>query len=146
MMVGSYIRLMRLNRPIGIWLLWAPTAWALWLANRGMPNVRLLVYFMLGTVIMRSAGCVVNDLCDRNFDAKVARTQKRPLASGELKPLSAFVILFILLWIGLLIVWQLPLLCFAQAICAVLITFIYPLCKRFMRGPQLVLSIAFSIG
>ena len=142
----SYIRLMRIDKPVGYVLLWAPTACALWLANKGAPALSLFFYFALGTLLMRSAGCIINDLCDRNIDPHVQRTCTRPLAAGSLTIKQALIVLFILLFISLIIVLQLPWLCLVEANVALLITCIYPLCKRFIKSPQLVLSLAFSMG
>lgn len=143
---GSFLRLMRFDKPVGILLLWFPTAWALWLANGGMPSFALLLYFLLGTVCMRSAGCVVNDIADRHIDTQVKRTRSRPLATGEVGLLDALGLLVVLLLAALLIVIQLPVACFYYALIALLITVTYPFCKRFLEAPQLVLGIAFSMG
>src|SRR6202049_448403 len=85
----AYAVLMRLNRPIGIWLLLWPTLWALWIAGHGKPEARLFIIFVIGTVLMRSAGCAVNDYADRSFDAHVERTKDRPLAAGRISTLEA---------------------------------------------------------
>lgn len=143
---GAYFRLMRFHKPVGILLLWVPTAWSLWIANHGFPPLNLLVYFFLGTVVMRAAGCVVNDIADRHIDKHVKRTHRRPLTSGEIGLLEALSLLFILLMAALLIVMQLPVLCFYYALLALCITMIYPFCKRFFAAPQLVLGLAFSMG
>src|ERR1700733_8819626 len=90
--VADYARLMRLNRPIGIWLLLWPTLWALWIAGRGLPDSRLFIIFVVGTVLMRSAGCVINDYADRSFDPHVKRTRERPLAAGRISTLEALVL------------------------------------------------------
>ena len=86
---SAYARLLRLDKPIGIWLLLWPVLWALWLASGGKPNPHVFVVFVLGTVLTRSAGCAMNDFADRNFDAHVKRTRDRPLATGELDPIEA---------------------------------------------------------
>jgi len=137
---------MRFHKPTGIILLWVPTAWALWLANRGMPAMSLLIYFLLGTLSMRAAGCVMNDIADRHIDRHVKRTRSRPLTAGEIGLVEALIVLFILLCIALIIVIQLPVMCFYEALFALIITCIYPFCKRFIQAPQLVLGIAFSMG
>ena len=93
---SAYLRLMRFDRPVGIWLLWYPVAWALWLANDGRPPVFLVVYFFIGTVVMRAAGCIVNDIADRHIDKHVLRTKSRPLTSGEVRLQAAFILLFLL--------------------------------------------------
>lgn len=146
MKINAYIRLMRLDRPVGIYLLWAPTAWALWLANNGVPLLNLLLYFAVGTVLMRSAGCVVNDLCDRNIDPFVSRTKNRPLANGSISIKSALWLLLSLLLVAGVIALQLPKLCWLEALFGLLITCIYPLCKRYLKAPQVILSFAFSMG
>lgn len=142
----SYWRLMRWHQPAGIALLWAPTAWALWMANQGAPPIKLLVIFLLGTLCMRAAGCIMNDIADRKFDPYVARTQKRPIASGEISVGAACQWLFLLLLLAGLLLIQLPIACIPYAILAVMVTVIYPYCKRFMAAPQCVLGLAFSMG
>src|ERR1700678_997604 len=92
----DYARLMRLDRPIGIWLLLWPTLWALWIAGRGRPDARLFIIFVAGTVLMRSAGCVVNDYADRSFDGHVERTKDRPLAAGRISALEALLLFAVL--------------------------------------------------
>ena len=144
--IGAYYRLMRLDKPVGTLLLLAPTAWALWLANVGMPSFRLMIYFLLGTLLMRSAGCIVNDIADRSYDKHVQRTKMRPLTTGEVGLFEAIILICILLSGALLIVIQLPILCFFYAILSLGITGFYPLCKRFLNAPQLVLGVAFSMG
>jgi 4-hydroxybenzoate polyprenyltransferase len=142
----AYYRLMRFHKPVGILLLWLPTAWALWLANKGAPPAGLFVYFLLGTIVMRAAGCVVNDIADRHVDRHVHRTRARPLTTGEVSLPEAFIIVFTLLLMALFIVVQLPMVCFYYALAALVITVIYPFCKRFFDAPQLVLGLAFSMG
>lgn len=142
----EYLRLMRFHKPVGIILLWVPTAWALWIAAQDYPDVRLVCLFLAGTIIMRAAGCVMNDIADRHIDGHVARTSYRPLASGRVSLPSAISLLLILLSLALGILLQLPLVCWYYAIFAVLVTVIYPFCKRLIRCPQLVLGIAFSLG
>ncbi|WP_133127436.1 4-hydroxybenzoate octaprenyltransferase [Legionella nagasakiensis] len=146
MKLSAYLRLMRFHKPVGIFLLWFPIAWALWLANQGTPPLVLLIYFMLGTILMRAAGCVVNDIADRNIDRHVKRTQLRPLTNNEVSLSEALVIFILSLLAAFVIVMQLPRTCFYYALLALAITIIYPFCKRFIYVPQLVLGIAFSIG
>lgn len=141
-----YIHLLRIHKPIGTLLLWFPTAWALWFANQGIPPTSLIVYFFLGTFIMRSAGCLLNDLADRHVDPHVARTKKRPLADKTVSIKNAIMLLVILLLIALIILLQLPSACFKYAIIGVVLTTIYPFCKRFFDAPQLVLGVTFSMG
>ena len=146
MNIGAYCRLMRLHKPVGIALLWFPTAWALWIANNGAPPALLLFYFFLGTILMRSAGCVVNDIADRHIDKHVNRTQTRPITCGDVSVLEALILLFILLLAALCVLIQLPTACFYYAVFAVFVTMFYPFCKRFFQAPQVVLGIAFSMG
>lgn len=143
---NAYWRLARLNKPVGILLLWYPTAWALWIANKGNPSLKLFTLFLLGTVFMRSAGCVINDIADRNVDLYVARTKLRPLTSGEVSLFESFLVLIFLLLCSLLILINLPQDCFYLALVSLFITFLYPFCKRFLNAPQVVLGLAFSMG
>ncbi len=143
---GAYVRLMRLEKPVGILLLWFPAAIALWLANAGAPSISLFCYFLLGTVVMRSAGCIVNDFADRHIDKDVRRTAARPLTTGELGIFQALILFGLLLSVAFYIVIQLPLQCFYFALLGLLITIIYPFCKRWIQAPQLVLSLAFSVS
>lgn len=137
---------MRFHKPVGILLLWFPTAWALWVANEGKPPYFLTILFLLGTILMRAAGCVVNDIADRHIDLHVKRTHMRPLTTGEVSLIEALLLLLGLLFCALLVLIQLPAICFYYALMAVFITVLYPFCKRFIRSPQLVLGIAFSMG
>ncbi len=146
MNVLPYWTLMRFDKPVGIYLLWCPTAWALWVANSGLPSARLLLIFFAGSVIMRAAGCVINDIADRHIDKHVARTAARPLTSGQLSLNQALMTLFILLTAALGILLLLPWQCFYYALIALVITMIYPFCKRFIQAPQMVLGFAFSMG
>ena len=143
---GAYWRLMRLDKPIGILLLWYPTAWALWLANEGTPPIKLLLLFLTGTVLMRSFGCVMNDIADRRIDKHVTRTKSRPLTSGEISLRASLCLLLVLLGSASLILFFLPRACLYWAFAAVLIAIIYPFCKRFLNTPQIVLGFAFSMG
>ena len=143
---NPYARLMRLDKPIGILLLWFPTAFALWIANEGKPSFYLVLYFLLGTIVMRSAGCVVNDLADRHVDKHVRRTAQRPLTTGEVSVTRAILLFIMLLFIAFFIVIQLPLHCFYYALVGLSVTILYPFCKRYIQAPQLVLSLAFSVS
>jgi 4-hydroxybenzoate polyprenyltransferase len=143
---GAYWRLMRFDKPTGILLLWFPTAWALWLANEGAPPYNLFMLFLCGTVLMRAAGCVINDIADKNFDKHVARTKLRPLTSGEVSFTEAGMVLMLLLVVALFVLMQLPRNCFFIGLIALFVSFIYPFCKRFLDAPQLILGIAFSMG
>lgn len=143
---GAYFRLARFHKPVGILLLWAPTAWALWLANQGHPSIQLVVIVLFGTIIMRAAGCIVNDIADRQIDLHVARTKTRPLTSGEITLVEAVGVLGFFLFCALLLLIQLPVQCTPYALAALLVTGIYPLCKRIISAPQLILGVAFSMG
>jgi len=140
----NYVELMRLNKPIGIWLLLWPTLWALWLAGEGHPDPGVFTVFVVGVIVMRSAGCVLNDFADRNIDPYVERTRARPIASGAVAPAEALT-LFIalsLVAIGLAAMLNRP----AQvlAVIAAGLTIIYPFIKRFISIPQFVLGAAFG--
>lgn len=143
---GAYWRLCRFDKPIGTLLLWYPTAWALWIANNGTPDVTLCFLFFLGTVFMRAAGCVINDIADKDIDKHVSRTQYRPLAAKEISLVGAFSTLALLLLAALIVLINLPLSCYPWALLSVFITFLYPFCKRFISAPQMVLGLAFSMG
>ncbi|WP_133129667.1 4-hydroxybenzoate octaprenyltransferase [Legionella yabuuchiae] len=146
MKLGAYLRLMRFDKPVGTMLLWLPTAWALWLANDGKPAPFLLFVFLFGTIIMRAAGCVVNDIADRNIDKFVKRTKHRPLTSGEITLKEAILILIALLCMALYILLQLPHRCVFYALIALSVTIVYPFCKRMFQAPQLILGVAFSMA
>lgn len=136
--------LMRLDRPIGIWLLLWPTLWALWIAGAGHPQRRLLAIFVAGTVLMRSAGCIINDLADRNIDPHVKRTRMRPLAFRVVSPREALVLFALLLLGALSLVLQLNALTIKLAVIGALLTVSYPLLKRFFPLPQLYLGLCFG--
>ena len=104
--MNPYIRLMRLDKPIGSLLLLWPTYWALFLSADGWPDLDLLIIFTLGVVIMRTAGCVINDYADREIDKHIKRTQNRPITSGEISPRSALILFVILIFIAFLLVLQ----------------------------------------
>ena len=139
-------RLIRLPSQTGTWLLMLPALWALVLSSRGIPPWRLLVIFMVGSFVMRSAGVVLNDLADRSFDRHVARTRQRPLASGELSRQHALVVLAVLLTLAALLVVQLNALTILLSPVAVLLAALYPFAKRVIHVPQAVLGIAFGWG
>ncbi len=140
-----YLLLMRLDRPIGIWLLFLPGAWGIVLAG-GPDAGRLLLLFAVGSVVMRAAGCVVNDLWDRDLDRQVARTAARPLASGEMSPRRALVLLVALLVCGLAVLLQLRPLCWALGTFSLGLVALYPLAKRVTWWPQLVMGFTFGFG
>lgn len=144
--IPHYLALMRFEKPIGSLLLLWPTLWALWIASNGQPPADLVWVFTFGVIVMRSAGCVINDYADRNIDGHVERTESRPLASGALSAanaLSLFVVLG-LIAIGLLLL--LPSRVWPWAIPAAVLTILYPFMKRFIQAPQLVLGLAFSFA
>lgn len=143
-LIHAIIALMRLNKPVGIYLLWFPTAWALSLAYPHHPPLDIYILFMFGTLVMRSAGCVINDIADRKWDKFVTRTQDRPLANQTLSLQAAILCFLILIFFAIVILLQLPKNCFYGAIPAVLLTLIYPFCKRFFVTPQLILGFAFA--
>jgi len=143
---GRYGRLMRLHRPIGIWLLLWPTLWGLWVAAQGAPDQRVFIVLVLGTVIVRSAGCVINDLVDRKLDPHVQRTADRPLATGEVAASEALILFVGLMLIALGIVLTLNRLSLYLAASAAVIAIVYPFTKRFLAAPQLVLGVAFAWG
>src|SRR5258707_6049239 len=128
---GKYAKLMRLDRPIGIWLLLWPTLWALWTASLGHPRPRLLAIFGAGSVLMRSAGCVINDLLDRDIDPHVRRTRDRPLAACRVTPLQALVLFSALIALALLLVLQLNAATVRLSVIGAALTLSYPLLKRF---------------
>ena len=140
----QYAELMRLNRPIGIWLLLWPTLWGLWIAGEGRPDQKVFVVFVLGVIVMRSAGCVINDLADRKFDVNVERTRQRPLASGSVTPVEALVLFTALGLIAIALVLTLNRITQLLAVIAALLTVGYPFAKRFISAPQLVLGAAFG--
>jgi len=142
--LGLYARLMRLDRPIGIWLLLWPALWALWISAEGHPDPWVFSVFVAGVVVMRSAGCVINDYADRDFDGKVERTRDRPLANGSIEPTEALVIFGALALVALGLVLSLNRQTQLLAIGAALLTVIYPFCKRYVAAPQLVLGAAFA--
>lgn len=140
----NYGKLMRVDKPIGIWLLLWPTLWALWLAGEGAPDQGLFVIFVLGVIVMRSAGCVLNDYADRKIDPYVERTRTRPIASGAVAPLEALTLFFALglIAIGLASMLNTP--ARLLAIIGAALTIAYPFVKRFVSIPQFVLGAAFG--
>jgi 4-hydroxybenzoate polyprenyltransferase len=142
----QYARLMRLDRPIGIWLLLWPTLWGVWIAGRGAPHPKIFLIFVIGTVLMRSAGCAINDYADRGFDPHVARTRERPLAAGRISPLEALTLFTILALIALVLALQLNKLTLLYAVGGGFLAVTYPFVKRFLSVPQLYLGLAFGAG
>ncbi len=145
--VRPYLLLARLDRPTGIWLLFLPGAWGILLARAPLPEtVKLLALFAIGATIMRAAGCVVNDLWDRDLDRKVRRTAGRPLASGALGTRQALVFLFALLMAGLCVLLQLNILAQILGASSLILVALYPLAKRVTWWPQLVMGFTFGVG
>ncbi len=144
--VGLYERLMRLDKPIGTLLLLWPTFWALWIAGRGEPPWQIVLIFAVGTLLMRTAGCVMNDLADRNFDRHVKRTQNRPLATGEVSVVEALVIVALLCLAAFSLVLFLNSLAIQLSFVGLLVAATYPFFKRFFAIPQAYLGIAFGFG
>lgn len=139
-------QLIRFDKPIGSLLLLWPTMWGLWIAAAGLPPLKLLFLFVSGVFVMRSAGCIINDMADRRFDGFVERTRSRPLVAGNLQILTAAGLCLVLLAIALLLVYFTNPLTVALAVIGLALTLVYPFCKRFFQVPQLVLGIAFSWG
>lgn len=137
---------MRLDKPIGIYLLLFPCWWAVGLASNGHPSPLLLLWFLIGAVAMRSAGCIINDMVDREFDAQVERTKHRPLASGVISLSQANLLLFILLLLSLIIVCQFKFAVFLLALLALPFVLIYPFMKRITYFPQVFLGFTFNFG
>ncbi len=142
----AYAQLMRLDKPVGTYLLLWPTLWALWFAAGGPPPLLILAIFALGTLLMRSAGCVINDFADRRVDGHVERTKGRPLASGRVTPKEALILFVLLALVALAIAWPLNAAALWLSVPAVVIAASYPFAKRFHSLPQAHLGIAFSWG
>src|SRR4249920_2074873 len=139
--LDGYERLMRLDQPIGALLLLWPTLWSLWLARRTAPEPEVLLIFLFGVVLTRSAGCVINDYADRKFDPHVERTRDRPLAAGIVSPREALVLAAALLLIAFVLVLQLNWMTVKLSFAALAITVIYPFLKRFFVFPQAWLGV-----
>jgi 4-hydroxybenzoate polyprenyltransferase len=142
----SYFYLVRLDKPIGILLLLWPTLWGLWLASDGWPNIQILAIFCLGTLLMRSAGCAINDYADRDFDKHVKRTKNRPLTSGKITKKEAILLAVALAFISFLLIQPLNLFTKQLSVIALLLAAIYPFTKRFFSIPQAILGLAFGFG
>ena len=144
--IRPYLRLARLDRPIGTWLLLLPCWWGAALATPAWPDATMFVLFTIGAVVMRGAGCTVNDLADRKFDARVARTATRPIASGQISVLKAFVFLALQLLLGLSILLQFNAFTVALGVSSLLLIVLYPFMKRITYWPQLFLGFTFNWG
>jgi 4-hydroxybenzoate polyprenyltransferase len=141
-----YLRLARVDRPIGTWLLLLPCWWSVALATGGWPDFTLMAQFAIGAFVMRGAGCTINDIVDRNFDAKVARTVLRPIANGDITVRQALLFLMLQLSIGMMVVSQFNPYAMLLAISSLGLVVLYPFAKRFTYWPQLVLGLTFNWG
>ncbi len=144
--VFLYLRLIRIEKPIGYMLLMWPTLWGLWMAAEGWPGWPFFLIFTVGSVLMHSAGCAINDFADRDFDRHVKRTKDRPLTSGKIAPWEAIMVGVVLLLVSLLLVLQLNALTLKLAVVALFFAVTYPWFKRFFALPQAYLGIAFGFG
>lgn len=142
----AYSQLMRLDKPIGSLLLLWPTLWALWLAGEGAPSLKNIVIFTLGVILMRSAGCVINDFADRKVDGRVKRTQQRPLAQGIISPKEALALFIALCLAAFLLVLMTNSLTIKLSFIALALAFTYPFMKRYTHLPQVVLGAAYGFG
>lgn len=142
----QYACLMRLDKPIGILLLLWPTLWALWLAADRKPDLYLIIIFILGVIITRSAGCIINDYADRHVDGFVKRTQHRPLVSGRVSGMEALILFCVLGFLALLLAWQLNFLSLIYALVGAMLMILYPFMKRFTHLPQVWLGMSFAWG
>ena len=144
--MNAYFRLMRLNKPIGIYLLLWPTYWALFLSAGGWPDIELLIIFSLGVIITRSAGCVINDYADREIDKHIARTRDRPITAGEISPKAALLLFFALGLIAFALVLLTNTLTIKISFIALALAVLYPFTKRWTNLPQLILGLAFAMS
>jgi len=144
--LDAYERLIRLDKPIGILLLLWPTLWAVWIAGNGWPPKAFVIIFVLGTVLMRCAGCAINDFADRNFDPHVERTKDRPLASGEITPAEALAVGVFFALLSFLLVLFLNWFAILLSFVTLAIAWTYPFVKRVFALPQAYLGIAFGFG
>ena len=144
--LDAYERLIRLDKPIGTLLLLWPTLWAIWIASQGRPRLEVVLVFSLGTLLMRSAGCAINDFADRKFDARVERTRSRPLATGEIRPWEALAVGAVLALMAFGLVLFMPALTIALSFAALFVAASYPFTKRFFWFPQAYLGVAFGFG
>ena len=142
--INAYIALTRINKPVGIFLVLWPALWALWLASGEMPDIHLLVVFILGAILMRSAGCVINDYADRHFDGHVERTCDRPLVTGNLSSKEALLVFSFLCLAAFILVLTLNKLTVFLSLVAVLLATLYPFMKRYTYWPQAFLGAAFA--
>ena len=144
--MNAYFRLMRLNKPIGIYLLLWPTYWALFLSAGGWPDIDLLIIFTVGVIITRSAGCVINDYADREIDKHIARTRDRPISTGEISPKAALLLFFALGLAAFALVLLTNALTIKISFIAIALAVLYPFTKRWTNLPQLILGLAFAMS
>lgn len=144
--IKPLLELMRITKPIGTLLLLWPTLWALWFATGGIPNLKILFVFIAGVIIMRAAGCVINDIADQHIDKFVARTQSRPLTSGKTNRKTAFSLFLLLLVMAFILVLTLNPLTIYLAVIGAILAVIYPFSKRYIQAPQFILGLAFAWG
>ena len=144
--MNAYFRLMRLNKPIGIYLLLWPTYWALFLSAGGWPDIDLLIIFTCGVIITRSAGCVINDYADRDIDKHIARTRDRPITAGEISPKAALLLFFALGLVAFALVLLTNTLTIKISFIALALAVLYPFTKRWTNLPQLILGLAFAMS
>lgn len=144
--IKAILDLIRLTRPVGTYLVLFPTLWSLFLAGNGRPPLSLIIIFSLGSLIMRSAGCAINDFADRNYDGKVERTKERPLASGRLKVWEALLTFAALVGIAFLLALMLNSLAFYLCFVGLFLATAYPFTKRFIHLPQAFMGVAFGWG
>jgi len=143
---NPYLKLIRFDRPIGTLLLLWPTLWALWLAAEGVPPIKYLVIFSLGVFLMRSAGCVINDIADRKFDGKVNRTKHRPMAQQEIPVINALILFVVLMLCAVVLLVFLNALSVKIALIAAFFAITYPYMKRYTYLPQIYLGVAFALS
>ena len=144
--MNAYLRLMRLNKPIGIYLLLWPTYWALFLSAGGWPDIDLLIIFTFGVIITRSAGCVINDYADREIDKHIDRTRDRPITTGEISPKAALLLFFVLGLVAFALVLLTNALTIKISFLAIALAVLYPFTKRWTSLPQLILGLAFGMS
>ena len=147
--MNKYFRLARLDKPIGSWLLFFPCLWSLLIvfsSDYSASKIKLLIFFAIGTILMRGAGCTLNDIIDQELDAKIPRTAKRPIASGEVSNPEAIIFLFLQSFLGLMILLQLNQITILIGVLSIPLIILYPYMKRLINWPQLWLSMTFNIG
>ncbi|WP_338516145.1 4-hydroxybenzoate octaprenyltransferase [Candidatus Legionella polyplacis] len=144
--IFNYLKLMRFQYPTGFFLLWWPVLWSLWIANKGNPKKMLILILFIETIIIRSIGCIVNDIIDKKIDLKTHRTQNRMLASNKIHTQEALILVCILLLISCFILLIFLKNCFYYALISLIFIIIYPFCKRFTNFPQIILGLTFSMS